>query len=951
MNEIKIEDVAKKANVSTEEALIKLKNAGIKVNSGSDIINDAGIKTLGIDPKKFKVDKRQELLKKVIDRRKRNSKSREVYVKNSGAETNAPRKRISREELLQKKLELEKSLKKVDEQRELIKSRPKQDKVEKSDKVKNDSKPVKKVTEVKAKPVSKPVVKPRPASNARQIVENAKRNAVAAEKAEQSKKAAALRQASKPAPKVAPKTTQKPSFTRKDEKTKQPVSKPVQSEFKRPAAPKTDAPVFSQVHRPKEKTDKEIADAKKAKAKKGPRQEKNINKALMDGMDQLAMEKAIESGELVDEFTKKEAAENAKIDSEKVKTAPSQVEKRRTTNTGYRGSNYRGNNFKGRHKKGKSRKDQAPKVIIRPEKIEIGDLVAVGDFAHAMGIKATEIVMKLMTQGVMASVTQSIDFETASVIAEEYGIKVELKMITEDDFLPDYKDMPAESESRPPIVTVMGHVDHGKTSLLDCIRKTSVASGEAGGITQHIGAYEVELEHGKITFLDTPGHEAFTTLRARGANVTDIVILVVAADDGVMPQTIEAIDHAKAAGVRLIIAVNKIDKDNANPEVIKTQLSEYGVISEEWGGEHQFQEISAKNNFQIDELLEKVLLEAEMLEAKGNPERSAEGIVIESRLDKQKGPVATILVSNGTLHKGDYFVVGTEFGKVRAMHNHIGRAVKEAGPSFPVELMGFSGIPESGEKFIVVENEKLAKQVAELRASKKREHEIMEKTAVTLSDLFDQIKDGEILDLNVILKADVQGSAEALKTSLLKLSNSEVNVKIIHDGAGGINESDVLLALASHAIVIGFNVRPDVNAKATAEREGVEINLYSVIYEAIDDVKSALEGMLSPEIKEEILGKVEIRQVFSVPKLGKIAGCYVLEGRVLRNSKIRVLRDNVVIYDGDIGSLKRFTEDAKEVKAGYECGMSIEKFNDIKEGDFFEVYQMVEEKRTLKDVE
>jgi translation initiation factor IF-2 len=497
----------------------------------------------------------------------------------------------------------------------------------------------------------------------------------------------------------------------------------------------------------------------------------------------------------------------------------------------------------------------------------------------------------------------------------------------------------------------MGHVDHGKTSLLDKIRKTSVADGEAGGITQHIGAYEVELENGTITFLDTPGHEAFTTLRARGANVTDIVILVVAADDGVMPQTVEAINHAKAAGVKLVVAINKIDKENANPEVVKSKLAEYDVVPEEWGGEYQFQEISAKNNLYIDELLEKVLLEAELLELKGNPNRPAEGIVIESRLDKQKGAVATILVSNGTLKKGDNFVVGSAYGKVRAMFNYKGRSVKEAGPSCPVEIMGFNGTPESGERFIVVENEKIAKQVAELRLNKKKEAESLDKGAVTLEDLFGQIKEGELVDLNIIIKADVQGSAEALKTSLEKLSNSEVKVKIIHTGTGGINESDVLLATTSKAVIIGFNVRPDNKAKQIADREGVEIKLYSVIYEAIDDVKKAIEGKLTPEIKEEVIGKVEVREVFSVPKIGKIAGCYVLEGKVERNAKVRVIRDNVVIYDGEIGSLKRFKEDVKEVKSGYECGMSIDKYNDIKEGDIFEVYKMVEEKRTLKDVE
>jgi translation initiation factor IF-2 len=910
MSGVKIETIAKKLNLTVDDALEKLKGAGIEVENATDTINDEGIKLLGGDPKDF-LDRRQEMLKKVLDRRKHSKKPKEVFIKKDNPER-TQRKRLTKEEILKKRQELDNKMKQIDKNR---KNKPKAEETEKVEK-----------TNAKENLTQ--------TDNKKQIIEDAKKAVKTAEEKTNNEKIRKDIEKEKSVSKP-----KKEHSNKTDKKDTQ--AKPIKKETKVIETPTIDK---SEKIKPtkevsKSKTTKpEVAEIKKVKTKKAPKPVSNIKKVLEEGIDELEMEKAIESGELVDTFEEKIDVEIEEKQETKEK-APAKVNKP--------APKY----HKKKGKKSKGKKEPQEKVIIRPEKIEIGENVLVGDFAHAMGIKATEIVMKLMELGIMANVTQSIDFETAEMIADEYGIKAHLKTITEEDFLPDYKDMPAETAPRPPIVTVMGHVDHGKTSLLDKIRKTSVADGEAGGITQHIGAYEVELENGTITFLDTPGHEAFTTLRARGANVTDIVILVVAADDGVMPQTVEAINHAKAAGVKLVVAINKIDKENANPEVVKSKLAEYDVVPEEWGGEYQFQEISAKNNLYIDELLEKVLLEAELLELKGNPNRPAEGIVIESRLDKQKGAVATILVSNGTLKKGDNFVVGSAYGKVRAMFNYKGRSVKEAGPSCPVEIMGFNGTPESGERFIVVENEKIAKQVAELRLNKKKEAESLDKGAVTLEDLFGQIKEGELVDLNIIIKADVQGSAEALKTSLEKLSNSEVKVKIIHTGTGGINESDVLLATTSKAVIIGFNVRPDNKAKQIADREGVEIKLYSVIYEAIDDVKKAIEGMLTPEIKEEVIGKVEVREVFSVPKIGKIAGCYVLEGKVERNAKVRVIRDNVVIYDGEIGSLKRFKEDVKEVKSGYECGMSIDKYNDIKEGDIFEVYKMVEEKRTLKDVE
>ena len=679
----------------------------------------------------------------------------------------------------------------------------------------------------------------------------------------------------------------------------------------------------------REKPKTEVVETKKVKAKAVVgKKDKNIHKGVDEGIELFELEKQILSSDGTPVVEKVEETEEA-------------PKEKRPDN--------RNNRRPMKKHKGRREEKQEP-VIIRPSSVQIGENIVVSEFAKLIGVKATEVIRKLIGLGVMASVNQAVDADTATLLAAEYGIDVKVKFLTEEDLIPKHEDKDEDLIPRPPIVTVMGHVDHGKTSLLDRIRSTAVAEGEAGGITQHIGAYEVKLEHGTITFLDTPGHEAFTTLRARGASVTDVVILVVAADDGVMPQTKEAIDHAKAAGVKLIVAINKIDKENANPDMVRTQLADHGVISEDWGGDTQFQEISAKQNLNVDALLERVLLEAELLELKGNPQAPAEGIVIESKLDKQKGPVATVLINRGTLNKGDNFVVGTEYGKVRAMFNYKGAAIKEAGLSVPVEIMGFSGVPESGDRFIVTADEKSAKAIAEFRTDEKRKNTLAEKSAVSLADIFNRIKEGKLKELNIVLKADVQGSLEALKSSLIKLSNPEIKINIISSGVGGISENDIILATASSAIIIGFNVRPGQQAKAKAEQEGVELNLYSVIYKAIDDVKQAMEGMLDPSRKEEILGRAEVRQVFSVPKIGKIAGSYVTEGKVARNASVRVIRDSIVIYDGKLHSLKRFKDDAKEVAQGYECGIGVEKYNDIKEGDVFEFYIMVEEKRTLEDV-
>ena len=609
---------------------------------------------------------------------------------------------------------------------------------------------------------------------------------------------------------------------------------------------------------------------------------------------------------------------------------------------------HKNNNNKNRGKNNKNVKKEPPREFAEVKHhVVLEDTITVQDLAHQMGKKATDVIMKLMAMGVMATINQELDVDTATIIAEEFGATVEVKVSKEEELFTDVEDKPEDLEHRPPVVTIMGHVDHGKTSLLDKIRSTHVTSTEAGGITQHIGAYQVEAHEQKITFLDTPGHEAFTAMRARGAQVTDIAILVVAADDGVMPQTIEAIDHAKAAGVPIIVAINKVDKPEADPDRIKQELTNYGLISEEWGGDTIMVPVSAKKGIGIDELLDMILLVAEMGELKANPNRNAKGKVIESKLDKGRGPVATLLVQTGTLHVGDFLIVGTTQGRIRAMFDYNGRNLKTAGPSVPVEILGLNEVPEAGDDYIAVDNEKLAKQVADKRQKEKHMQEIARNTKVSLEDLFAQIKEGEIKELNIILKADVQGSIEAIRQSLEKLGNAEVRVNIIRTAVGGIREADVMLAAASNALIIGFNVRPDVGARKLAEKEEIQINTYRVIYEAIEDVKAALSGMLSPDIKEVELGQAEVRSTFKVPKVGVVAGCYVTEGKITRNARVRVVRDGVVIHDGNLGSLKRFKDDVKEVATGYECGLGFERFNDIKEGDILEAYTFEEVKRAL----
>ncbi len=580
-----------------------------------------------------------------------------------------------------------------------------------------------------------------------------------------------------------------------------------------------------------------------------------------------------------------------------------------------------------------------PQIVVK-----IPDEIVVSDLAAMLKMTAAEVVKKLFSLGVMATVNQVIDYDTAAIVATELGAKAEKEVVVtiEDRIIDDSDDSAEDLSPRDPVVVVMGHVDHGKTSLLDAIRHTDVTATEAGGITQHIGAYRVDLNGQKITFLDTPGHAAFTSMRARGAQATDIAVLVVAADDGIMPQTIEAINHAKAAGVDIIVAINKMDKPGATTDRIMQQLTEYDLIPEEWGGDTICVPVSALTGMNIDKLLESILLVAEMKELKANPNRAAKGIVIEARLDRNRGPIATLLVQNGTLHSGDIIVAGTSVGRVRVMVDDKGRKVKEAGPSVPVEIMGLAEAPQAGDAFDAVSDERLARELVEQRKQKQKEEQFKSFEKVTLENLFSSLKEGELKELDIIVKADVQGSVEAVKQSLEKLSNDEVRVKIIHGGVGAINESDVMLANASNAIIVGFNVRPDPVAAQNAERDGVDIRCYRIIYDCIDEIEAAIRGMLAPKFREVQQGRAEVRQVVKISSVGNIAGCYVLSGKVTRNSKIRVVRDGIVITEDEISSLRRFKDDVKEVAQNFECGIGLAKFNDIKEGDIFEAFNIEE---------
>lgn len=643
---------------------------------------------------------------------------------------------------------------------------------------------------------------------------------------------------------------------------------------------------------------------------------------------------------------------------EKIKPAPSKGEVKKNTDVKAKESkvfnkpknknknkNKQNDRHQGKHQPVQEQEKKKEKEL--PSKITFTDSLTVAELAKKLHREPSEIIKKLFMLGVMATINQELDKDAIELIASEYGVEVEEKIEVDATDLEVYmtEDKEEDLEERPPVVTIMGHVDHGKTTLLDSIRNSKVTAGEAGGITQHIGAYQVVVNKKKITFLDTPGHAAFTTMRARGAQVTDITVLVVAADDGVMPQTIEAINHAKAANVPIIVAVNKMDKPTANPDRVMQELTEHGLVPEDWGGDTIFVPISALKGEGIDNLLEMILLVSEMEELKANPNRKAYGTVIEAQLDKGRGPVATLLVQNGTLHVGDPIVVGNTFGRVRAMVNDMGRRVKEAGPSSPVEITGLNEVPQAGDRFVVFKDEKTARQIGEARAQQAIQAQRSETARVSLDTLFEQMKQGEVKELNVIVKADVQGSVEAVSAALQKIDVEGVKVKIIHTGVGAITESDILLATASNAIVVGFNVRPDANAKRVAESEKVDIRLHRIIYKVIEEMEAAMKGMLDPEFEEKTIGQAEVRQTFKVSRIGTIAGCYVTDGKITRDSGVRLIRDGIVIFEGEIDTLKRFKDDVKEVNQGYECGITIKNFNDVKEGDIIEAYVMEEVER------
>lgn len=737
------------------------------------------------------------------------------------------------------------------------------------------------------------------------------------------------------------KTVLKPAAPEKKEKTVKPAAPPKAKKIKASDKPEDKAA------RKKPEQEKEAAAEKKLDIAPEDKDRSKKQKAPVQRPQRKEAPVADEDEIIVQDRFKKE------IESEKLakfKTKPGMqraFDSIRRVEVSKKGYDFKPH-FKKHDKRQPAKKAEAsaPPATTQPRKRELKfqEGTTVKEFSELLGQKLNDVIKKFMELGYMPTINQPVDVDAAQILAESYGLKLELTKIEDEEaFLKEETVDESALSPRPPIVTIMGHVDHGKTTLLDAIRETKVTETEAGGITQHIGAYKVKLKDKEIAFLDTPGHEAFTVMRARGAKVTDIVVLVVAADDSVMPQTIEAIDHAKAADVPIVVAINKIDKPDANITRVKNELAQRDVVPEDWGGKNIFVEVSAKEKTGIENLLEMILLQADIMELKADYNRSAKGTVVEAKLDRGRGPVATVLVNAGTLNVGDSFLAGTIAGRVRALIDDTGKKIKKAGPSTPVEVIGFPDVPQAGDIFIVMEDERKARQIALNRLHKQKNAAFARKKKLTLDDLFEKVKEGEIRDLNIIIKADVQGSVEAMKDALLNLKHPEVKVNVIHTGAGGINESDVMLATASDAIIIGFNIRPDAKASALIDKEGVDVRIYNVIYEAIEDVKKALEGMLEPTITEKVLGRAEVRNLFTISRLGTIAGCYVLDGKISRASAgIRVLRDNVVIYTSKISSLKRFKEDAKEVQSGFECGIMIENFNDLKVGDILENYIMEE---------
>ena len=845
---------------------------------------------------------------------------------------------------------------------------------------KNDPRPVK---EEAPKEEKKPAAKKsaekkedkkeeKKAAPAKKAEPEKKQEAAPAKKAEPEKK-----QEAAPAKKAEPEKKQEAAPVKKAEPEKKQEAAPVKKaepEKKQEAAPvKKAEPEKKQEAAPVKKAEPEKKqEAAPVKAEEKPAEEKAQEPKKQDKKKDKKKEqaKAQDRGERT-KFNATISSETAQTSTQRrtVDTRGSYVDldkyneryDQMATSNKHKNDNYSSKKQKINQKSAQRNRQQFSKKESEAEKLKrlelerarkqqlkvlIPDTITVGELATRLKAAATEVIKQLMKLGVMASINQEIDFDTASLVAEEMGAKVEKEVIVtiEERLIDDTDDDDTNLQPRCPVVVVMGHVDHGKTSILDRIRNAHVAAGEAGGITQHIGAYQVNINGQDITFLDTPGHEAFTSMRARGANITDIAILVVAADDGIMPQTVESINHAKAAGVSIIVAINKMDKEGANPDRIKEELTKYDLVCEDWGGDVICVPVSAKTGEGIDDLLENVLLVAEVKELKANPDRLAKGTVIEARLDKGRGPIATLLVQNGTLKQGDVLIAGTAVGRVRVMTNDKGRTVKSAGPSVPVEITGLAEVPSAGDTFNAVEDERLARELVEQRKHEQKQEQFNAYRKVTLDNLFSQIAEGEIKELPIVVKADVQGSVEAVKQSLEKLSNNEVRVRVIHGAVGAVKESDVMLASASNAIIVGFNVRPDPVAAENAERDGVDIRLYRIIYDAIEEIGTAMKGMLAPKLREVEQGRVEVRQVYKISNVGMVAGSYVLSGKVTRGSKVRVVRDGIIIADDEIAGLKRFKDDVKEVADGYECGISLEKFSDVKEGDIFETY-IVEEYR------
>jgi translation initiation factor IF-2 len=838
--------------------------------------------------------------------------------------------------------------------------RPVKEEAHKEKKAPAAKKPAEKKEEKKAAPVKKAEPeKKQEAAHVKKAEPEKKQEAAHVKKAEPEKK-----QEAAPEKKAEPEKKQEAAPIKKAEPEKKQEAAPekkAEPERKQEAAPEKKAePEKKQEAAPVKKAEEKPAEEKAQEPKKqDKKKDKKKEQAKVQDRGERTKFNATISSETAQTSTQRRTVDTrgSYVDLDKYNERYDQM----ATSNKHKNDNYSSKKQKINQKSAQrsrqqfSRKESEAEKLKRLElerarkqqlKVLIPDTITVGELATRLKAAATEVIKQLMKLGVMASINQEIDFDTASLVAEEMGAKVEKEVIVtiEERLIDDTDDDDTNLQPRCPVVVVMGHVDHGKTSILDRIRNAHVAAGEAGGITQHIGAYQVNINGQDITFLDTPGHEAFTSMRARGANITDIAILVVAADDGIMPQTVESINHAKAAGVSIIVAINKMDKEGANPDRIKEELTKYDLVCEDWGGDVICVPVSAKTGEGIDDLLENVLLVAEVKELKANPDRLAKGTVIEARLDKGRGPIATLLVQNGTLKQGDVLIAGTAVGRVRVMTNDKGRTVKSAGPSVPVEITGLAEVPSAGDTFNAVEDERLARELVEQRKHEQKQEQFNAYRKVTLDNLFSQIAEGEIKELPIVVKADVQGSVEAVKQSLEKLSNNEVRVRVIHGAVGAVKESDVMLASASNAIIVGFNVRPDPVAAENAERDGVDIRLYRIIYDAIEEIGTAMKGMLAPKLREVEQGRVEVRQVYKISNVGMVAGSYVLSGKVTRGSKVRVVRDGIIIADDEIAGLKRFKDDVKEVADGYECGISLEKFSDVKEGDIFETY-IVEEYR------